>query len=59
MVSRSWVVGRVECEEQRRSWGLELFCMLVVVVTRVLYVFVRLAELHTQRVACYCMQVIP
>lgn len=59
MVSRSWVVERVECEEQRKSWGLELFYMLVVVETRVLYVFVKLAELHTQRVACYCMQVLP
>lgn len=31
-------MGKVECEEQRKSWGLELFYMLVVVVTRVLYV---------------------
>ena len=59
MLSRSWVVGKVGCEEQRKSWGLELFYMLVVVVTRVLYVSVKLAELHTQRDACYCVQVIP
>lgn len=42
-------MGWVECEEQRKSWGLELFYMLVVVVTCVLYVFVKLAEL------CGCM----
>lgn len=52
-------MGKVECEEQRKSWGLELFYMLVVVVTRVLYVSVKLAELNTQRDACYCVQVIP
>lgn len=52
-------MGKVGCEEQRKSWGLELFYMLVVVVTRVLYVSVKLAELHTQRDACYCVQVIP
>lgn len=42
-------MGRVECAEQRKSWGRELFYMLVVMVTRVLYVFVKLAKV------CGCM----